>query len=408
VTRVGSRKIDIVVHGRFYAFDLARELIGLGHDVIVYTNYPPFVVARFGIPAARVRSFLSHGIASRIHDRVYKRIGFPDLQRYFHTRFGSWAARSIRPDSDLVYGFSGVMEEILRLPRSVHGGRRWLVRASAHIREQHRLLADEEARLGLAIDKPTPWIIDREENEYSLAERIIVLSTFARRSFSERGVRSNKLLLMKLGVQTHRFRATLGTIEARCRRVVGGAPLTVLMVGTFSGRKGALDLVQIARSQKESFRVRFVGDVPPECEVLARTAAGLIEFSPRVPEFDLPDVYCDGDLFVYPTIEDGSPAVLAQAAAAGLPILTTTNGSGPDFVREDETGWVLPIRDSAAFVERLAWCDQNRKRLADMIRAAHQAFLPRDWIDMARELECQLDASLLNSRQTGEAHLERR
>jgi len=27
-----SRKIDIVVHGRFFAFDLARELIGLGHE----------------------------------------------------------------------------------------------------------------------------------------------------------------------------------------------------------------------------------------------------------------------------------------------------------------------------------------------------------------------------------------
>jgi hypothetical protein len=35
------RKIDIVVHGRFYAFDLARELIALGHDIVVYTNYPP-------------------------------------------------------------------------------------------------------------------------------------------------------------------------------------------------------------------------------------------------------------------------------------------------------------------------------------------------------------------------------
>jgi hypothetical protein len=182
------RKIDIVVHGRFYAFDLARELIALGHDVVVYTNYPPFVVARFGVPVARVRSFLSHGIASRIHHQIRRRIGFPDLERYFHTSFGDWASRSIRPDSDLVYGFSGVMEEILRLPRSKHRGRRWVVRGSAHIREQYRLLAEEEGRVGSTIDKPTPWIIDREEREYSLADRIVVLSTFACRSFEEHGV----------------------------------------------------------------------------------------------------------------------------------------------------------------------------------------------------------------------------
>jgi glycosyltransferase involved in cell wall biosynthesis len=408
VPRGTQRKIDIVVHGRFFAFDLARELIALGHDVVVYTNYPPFVVAKFGIPAAHVRSFVSHGIASRIHHQVHRWLGFPDLESYFHISFGNWAARSIRPDSDLVYGFSGVMEEILRLPRSVHRGQRWLVRASAHIREQVCLLAEEEARVGSAIDKPTPWIINREESEYSLADQIIVLSTFAFRSFIERGVPRDKLLLTKLGVQTRHFRATPRTIDARCRRVLSAAPLTALTVGAFTGQKGAVDLVQIARAQKEIVRFRFVGDIPPECKALARAAADVIDFSPRVPEADLPRIYCDGDLFVYPTIQDGWAAVLSQAAAAGLPILTTTNCSGPDLVCEGKTGWVLPIRDSAAFVERLAWCNQNRSPFADMIRAAHQAFRPRDWIDMARELECHLDAALACSWQTGEANLEQR
>ena len=37
--RVRRLKIDLVVHGRFHAFDLARALINLGHDVLVYTNY---------------------------------------------------------------------------------------------------------------------------------------------------------------------------------------------------------------------------------------------------------------------------------------------------------------------------------------------------------------------------------
>jgi glycosyltransferase involved in cell wall biosynthesis len=402
------RKIDIVVHGRFYAFDLARELIALGHDIVVYTNYPPLVVARFGVPVTRVRSFLSHGIASRIHHQIRRRFGFPDLERYFHTSFGDWASRYIRPDSDLVYGFSGVMEEILRLPRSAHRGRRWVVRGSAHIREQYRLLAEEEGRVGSTIDKPTPWIIDREEREYSLADRIVVLSTFACRSFEEHGVPYNKLLLTKPGVQTQRFGASLGVIEARCRRVMSAAPLAALTVGTFSGRKGAIDLVQIARAQRETVRFRFVGDIPPECEAIARAAADVIDFSPRVSELDLPDIYCGGDLFVYPTIEDGAAVVLAQAAAAGLPILTTSNCSGPDLVRDGETGWILPIRDPAAFVQRLAWCDRNRKPLADMIRVAHQAFRPRAWIDMARELACHLDEHPCCSWQSGEVSVDRR
>ena len=57
-------KIAIVVHGRFHAFDLAREL-SPRHDVTVFTNYPKWAARRFGLVPDQVRSFWPHGIASR-------------------------------------------------------------------------------------------------------------------------------------------------------------------------------------------------------------------------------------------------------------------------------------------------------------------------------------------------------
>ncbi len=39
-------KIAIVVQGRFYAFDLAREMVRQGHLVTLVTNYPAFITAR--------------------------------------------------------------------------------------------------------------------------------------------------------------------------------------------------------------------------------------------------------------------------------------------------------------------------------------------------------------------------
>src|SRR5205823_1798152 len=99
-----------------------------------------------------------------------------------------------------------------------------------------------------------------------------------------------------------------------------------------------------------------------------------------------------GDVFVFPTIEDGYAVVLAQAAASGLPILTTVNCSGPDLVRENETGWVLPIRCPGSFVDRLRWCLAHRSELATMVGAAYDDFRPRDWSDVATDFEhlCQL------------------
>src|SRR5262249_29481624 len=66
----GSMRIAVVVHGRFHAFDLARELLALGHDVTLFTNYPRRVAERFGIPGHRVRSYLVHGVLTRIFHRT--------------------------------------------------------------------------------------------------------------------------------------------------------------------------------------------------------------------------------------------------------------------------------------------------------------------------------------------------
>ena len=110
-------KIDIVVHGRFHGFALARALLALGHDVLVHTNYPAFVVERFGVPRMYVRTFIPHGIASRFAQKIGPWVPKTLVEPALHRFFGRWAARSVRPDADLVYGFSGVMEEFLRTPR---------------------------------------------------------------------------------------------------------------------------------------------------------------------------------------------------------------------------------------------------------------------------------------------------
>jgi glycosyltransferase involved in cell wall biosynthesis len=377
-------KIDIVVHGRFYAFDLARELINLDHDVVVYTNYPKIIAKRFGVPPGNVKSFTAHGIMTRLHRRLDPQGRVLDLESYFHRKFGSWAAEQIRLNADLVYCFSGVAEEILRLPRGNHSSARWLTRASTHIQVQSRLLADEEGRLGVRVDKPSIWMMDRERREYALADKIVVLSSFARRSFIEEGFGDDRLILLRPGVEKGHFGATAKAITARCKRIENGQPLRVLTVGSFTARKGGLDLLRIAEALAQSFRFEFVGDDAGELDAPRRSHnQGDIVFHKRAPQATLIDIYDRADLFVFPTIEDGAPAVLDQALAAGLPILTTTNCSGPDLIEEGITGWILPIRSADAFIQRLRWCDRHRYELAAMIANAFESFAPRDWSDTA-------------------------
>lgn len=375
-------KIAVVVHGRFHAFDLARELIRSGHDVCVLTNYPKSVAAKFGIPANHIRNNLLHGIVSRITYRLDALVHRRLFEQLTHRWFGNWAAKIVsREHFDVVHGFSGVYEETLNKVKDE--SLKTLVRGSAHIESQYSLLKQEEERAGAPVEKPSHWMRARERREYELCDLIFVLSSFARNSFINRGVDPLKLRLLLLGTNCSQFKANGDQIAERSRRVRSTARLRVLVVGTFSCRKGAVDLVRIAEETRQIVEFRFVGAIAGDAASLQKRAATTIEFIPKIPQFDLPKQYEWGDLFLFPTIEDGYAAVLAQAAAAGLPILATTNCAAPDLITQGVTGWVLPIRRPDLFIKQLWWCNQHREELTKMVESAYNQVVPRDWSEVA-------------------------
>lgn len=388
-------KIAVVVQGRFHAFDLVRALIKRGNDVTVFTNYPGWAVARFGIPADRVCSFPLHGLLSRVVGKVHEKTGW-SCDQWLHSMFGRWAVRHLRRQSwDAIHAWSGVAEEIHRDP-ALQWTLKLVMRGSAHVRTQATILAAEAARSHCQIDQPSQWMIAREQREYVLADRIVVLSTFAYNSFRAEGVAESKLRLLPLGAEMSAFRPESGVIEARRERILSGAPLRVLYVGGISYRKGLVDLRRIVEEGSDRFQFRFVGPVWPEAASSVSTLSNQAEFLGKKPHSELPKEYEWGDIFIFPTLEDGFAVVLAQASAASLPILTTANCSGPDLIQEGRTGWVLPIRDPHAFLDRLLWCDSHRSELADMVTAAYREFRTRDWSDVAADFEAICQSELTN------------
>ena len=376
-------RIAIVAHGRFHAFDLARELHAAGHDVTLLGNYPRRVLARFGVEQVEYAGLVSHGACERLLGRIAPgRRQATDPMR--HRWFGRWAARRLQVGRwDVIHCWSGVSEELLRA-ESLAGACRVLMRGSSHIAEQAALLEAEEARLGTPIERPTPWMIAREEREYALADRIVVLSEFARDSFVRHGVAADRLSVLPLGVDVAAFRADTATREARAGRLRAGAPLRVVYAGALSARKGLLDLLDAARQCADlPIEFRLVGAALPEVAAHLTGRGSNVRLLGPVEQRRLMDVYREADLFLFPTIEDGFGMVLTQAAAAGLPILCTSHCAGPELMAAGAPGWVVPIRRADLLAERLRWCHEHRSELADMTSRAFDPAGVRDWRDVA-------------------------
>jgi glycosyltransferase involved in cell wall biosynthesis len=379
-------RVAIVVQGRFHAFDLALALQRRGADVTVFTNYPAWAAARFGLPRASVRSLWPHGVAARLLGAVPGLLRRPWIEAAFHRWFGRWAARAVlREHWDVIHCWSGVSEELMLDPRAARVPT-WLMRGSAHIRSQAAILLEEERRNGVAIDRPSAWMIAREEREYALATTVRLASSFAYRTFLEHGFPESRMKVLPLATRVQAFRPAPEVAEARARRIEEGRPLRVLYVGNVSYQKGMRDFGDMVRALDAArFEVRAVGAVSPECEPLVQALRGRVDWAGRVPQAALPAHYAWADVFVFPTLHDGFAVVLAQAQASALPILATTNCAGPDLVHEGRDGWVLPIRDGAAFAQRLAWCDAHRSELAAMTRDLYRLHRVRDWDDVAAD-----------------------
>jgi glycosyltransferase involved in cell wall biosynthesis len=380
--------IALVVQGRFHAFDLARGLARRGHEVVIFTNYPAWAAARFDIRPAQVRSAWAHGAVVRAlpYMPVPRSSGRTDV--WLHQTFGRWAARALEGRSwDVVHCWSGVSEELLRSDR-IDARCRLLMRGSAHIAVQDQILRDEEARTGAKLDRPSPWMVAREIREYALADRVLVLSDFARRSFESQGYPSERLLTVPLGVDVQAFRPARGAVAARARRIKGGQPLRVLYAGALSLRKGLWDLAEATRLAADvPFELRLAGTMLPEAGPVVDRMAGDVVRLGKIDQSDLPAVYGDADLFVFPTLEDGFGMVLTQAKAAGLPVLCTDHCAGPDLIREGVDGWVVPIRAPEALAARLRWCHEHRDQFAAMADNVATAFRPRDWSAVAEHFE---------------------
>lgn len=383
-----SLQIAIVAHGRFHAFDLARELIARGHDVTLLTNYPRWAVTRFGVPASSVKSFVAHGAVTRLAGRLPSVARRLSAERRLHRMFGRWAERVLRQRRwDIVHCWSGASEEILLSKRVV--GHTVLMRGSSHIAVQARLLADEARQAGVAIDRPSPWMVAREMREYAQAERILVLSTFARQTFIDEGTSDDRLMVLPLGADASAFRPGPDAAAGRARRILAREPLRVLLCGAVSFRKGVRHVARLV-SEVDATRVQFtwVGAVLPEAAALAAQLRSRgVRVMGHVPQQRLSALYAEADVFLFPTIEDGYGMVLAQAQAAGLPALATTHSAAPDVIRHGDNGWLVESGDVQGMVDVLNWCDRERASLAAMAARVYRDGWPRSWSTVAADFE---------------------
>lgn len=180
---------------------------------------------------------------------------------------------------------------------------------------------------------------------------------------------ADKCRIVPLGVDTGRFaHPDPESVDALRRRFPGPR---LLFVGRLRYYK-ALDVL-VAAVERLDASLLVVGRGPMEetWRRRARTspAAARIHFLGDVDDDALPAFYAAADVFVLPSDRrsEAFGLALAEAMAAGTPVVSTEIGTGTSFVnRHGETGLVVPPGDVealAAALERLLDDDDLRREM---------------------------------------------
>jgi glycosyltransferase involved in cell wall biosynthesis len=87
-----------------------------------------------------------------------------------------------------------------------------------------------------------------------------------------------------------------------------------------------------------------------------------------VPRSEVAAHFAWADVFLLPSICEGSATATYEALGHGLPVVTTFNSGSP--VVDGETGCLVPIREVGSIVDALESLAADREKLAEMSRAA--------------------------------------
>jgi len=355
--------VSLVCVGRFHHFHLARQLERKGLLHSITTGYPRFKLRdEAGVPAEKIRTFpwihtptlVQHKLHLRC-DRAARELSWWDHEAV------DWYGSLVTHEVDTVIALSSSGLHCAKNAKRL--GKQFICdRGSSHIRFQDELLAEEYSRWGLQFQRNDPRILNKEEAEYELADRVLVPSQFAMESFQKMGVSSEKLAKIPYGANLSRFSKTSDPAEGEFQ---------VLFVGALSIRKGFLYLLDaFTRLKHPKKRLIAVGHLTPEVrELISRFSIENVEFLGNVANSELKALYSRSHVFVLPSVEEGLSMVQGEALACGCPVIATTNTGGADLFSNNSEGFIVAIRDPDAILEKLELLAADRS-LRDQMGAA--------------------------------------
>jgi len=324
-------------------------------QVLAKRHYPPLDPRRIRtrpLPSAVVRAGCRVATSKTIRNRWV----------FWHNdQFDRWVASHLPGFGDLAFGYESASLHSFRRAKDL-GLPCVLYQPIACPETAVPILAEEAERFpGLADSLRYDWFPEEEmarrREERELADAILCASTFTARSLVATGVPPAKIRVEPYGVDQTLFVPHPDKYPR----------FSVIWASSFTHTKGIGYLLDaLARAPVPGLELVLAGYPFGDDPVAPYEDRVRVRRLGHVTRTELGAVMGRCHAHVFPTLLDGFGRNIIEAMAAGLPVITTPHGAGPDLIEDGVTGFIVPIRDPDALAAKLAWIYDHPAEASEM------------------------------------------
>ena len=232
---------------------------------------------------------------------------------------------------------------------------------------RHRQLAAEYQSHGLTYREISAFLARRRTREAQFADAVLAPSDAVAYGLQTCGINPDKIYLVPF-------------ISPQCQELVHrartgrtGTVIRLLYVGNLSLAKGTAHLLRAWSTLRAKYRLRIcltlIGPAQPCARPLLANLPDGCEWLGPQPRSVVADRMLGSDIFVFPSLSEGSSLAVMEAMAAGCAIVTTFDAGSP--VINHISGLIIAPRDADAMTTALSALIENpamRKNLSHAAR----------------------------------------
>jgi colanic acid/amylovoran biosynthesis glycosyltransferase len=214
------------------------------------------------------------------------------------------------------------------------------------------------------------WTCEGYGQLFEKGDLFTALSEEMRRRLIAMGCPADRLVIHPLGVDIEKFSP---------RPRVAGKQMEILTVARLVPKKGVeFGLRAVAALIERGVAARYTivghGELRAQLERTARSLGigDSVKFAGPQPQSAIAELLHETDVLLAPSVTaadgdaEGTPVVILEAQAMGVPVVSTMHAGTPEIVGEGKSGFLVAEGDVAALTERLALLRESPAMRAGM------------------------------------------